>query len=106
MQAAAVDKNGAVKTFFTLIKGFVATGMLFLPKGFNNGGYLFSSLTVVASAVMTFYCAYILLQMKVAFSGSISDIGLRALGTKGKAAVDVALASSQVRQLLLGIYFR
>eukprot|EP00345_Euplotes_harpa_P007186 CAMPEP_0168323650 /NCGR_PEP_ID=MMETSP0213-20121227/3607_1 /TAXON_ID=151035 /ORGANISM="Euplotes harpa, Strain FSP1.4" /LENGTH=143 /DNA_ID=CAMNT_0008325761 /DNA_START=25 /DNA_END=453 /DNA_ORIENTATION=- len=26
-------KIGPVKTFFTLIKGFVATGVLFLPKG-------------------------------------------------------------------------
>jgi hypothetical protein len=36
-------KIGPLSTFFTLIKGFVATGVLFLPKGWVNGGWLFSS---------------------------------------------------------------
>lgn len=36
-------KIGPLKTFFTLIKGFVAAGILFLPKGWCNGGWLFST---------------------------------------------------------------
>lgn len=36
-------KIGPVKTFFTLLKGFVAAGVLFLPKGWVNGGWLFST---------------------------------------------------------------
>lgn len=42
-------KIGPVKTFFTLIKGFVAAGVLFLPKGWRNGGWLFSTITLLLS---------------------------------------------------------
>jgi hypothetical protein len=38
-----VGKIGPLKTFFTLMKGFVATGVLFLPKGWKSGGWLFST---------------------------------------------------------------
>lgn len=39
-------KIGPLKTFFTLFKGFVATGVLFIPKGFRNGGWLFSTIAL------------------------------------------------------------
>ena len=42
-------KIGPAKTFFTLIKGFVAAGVLFLPKGWRNGGWLFSTITLLLS---------------------------------------------------------
>ena len=42
-------KIGPMATFFTLIKGFVATGVLFLPKGWVNGGWLFSSVAMLMS---------------------------------------------------------
>jgi hypothetical protein len=36
-----VKKLGTMATFFTLIKGFIATGCLYLPKSFVNGGWGF-----------------------------------------------------------------
>ncbi|KAK3724734.1 hypothetical protein LTR37_000782 [Vermiconidia calcicola] len=33
---------GTMKTFFTLLKAFIGTGIMFLPKAFRNGGILFS----------------------------------------------------------------
>ena len=46
-------KIGPVGTFFTLVKGFVASGILFLPKGWRNGGWLFSSVTLFFSSIFT-----------------------------------------------------
>jgi hypothetical protein len=42
-------KIGPMSTFFTLLKGFVATGVLFIPKGFVTGGWLFSSIALFLS---------------------------------------------------------
>ena len=49
-------KLGPVATFFTLVKGFVATGVLFLPKGWRNGGWLFSSSALVMSCIFSSIC--------------------------------------------------
>jgi solute carrier family 36 (proton-coupled amino acid transporter) len=38
------------KSFFTLLKASIGTGIMFLPKAFNNGGILFSSITLVIVA--------------------------------------------------------
>jgi solute carrier family 36 (proton-coupled amino acid transporter) len=46
-------KVGPAGTFFTLLKGFVASGVLFLPKGFVTGGWLFSSVTLFLSCILT-----------------------------------------------------
>ena len=70
-----LQKMGPVKTFFTLIKGFVATAVLFLPKGFKNGGYIFSPVALTASAILTFYCAVLLLRVRDKARGSFSEIG-------------------------------
>ena len=51
-----VKKQGLLKTFFTLIKGFIGTGILFLPKGFENGGYLFSPIALLFAGALTCYC--------------------------------------------------
>lgn len=46
-------KVGPIGTFFTLLKGFVASGVLFLPKGFVTGGWLFSTIALCISCVLT-----------------------------------------------------
>ena len=48
-----VGKIGPAGTFFTLLKGFVAAGVLFLPKGFVTGGWLFSSAALIFSCFLT-----------------------------------------------------
>ena len=92
----SVQKIGPMKTFFTLIKGFVATAVLFLPKGFKNGGYIFAPVMLTASAALTFYCSLLLLRVREKVRGSFSDLGMRAYGNKGKRLVDIALAISQI----------
>ena len=60
-QAKQVKKLGPIATCFTIFKGFVATGILYVPKDFKNGGYLFTPITLIASLVATLYCAKLLL---------------------------------------------
>jgi amino acid permease len=82
-------------TFFTLIKGFIGTGILFLPKGFKNGGYIFSSGAIFLSLFLTAICTMKLLQArKKNNGGSFTELGIKSMGKWGKIAVDVSLASS------------
>jgi len=40
-QASKVKKLGKTATFFSLLKGFVATAILYLPDSFHKAGWLF-----------------------------------------------------------------
>jgi hypothetical protein len=49
-----VEKLGPVATYFTLIKGFICTGCLYLPKSaFVNGGWFFALLSMTLSGFLT-----------------------------------------------------
>lgn len=48
-------KIGPVGTFFTLLKGFVAAGVLFIPKGFYTGGWGFTSAALLFSCFLTIF---------------------------------------------------
>ena len=62
-------------TFFTLFKGFVATGILYIPGDFYNGGFVFSAAALLLAAVLTLYCANLLLEVNKKIGGSYSEIG-------------------------------
>jgi hypothetical protein len=58
---SVVQKLGPCNTFVTLIKGFVASAILYLPKSFVNGGWGFSIIALVVSCLVTTHCAMLLL---------------------------------------------
>ncbi|KAF8802505.1 hypothetical protein BYT27DRAFT_7226400 [Phlegmacium glaucopus] len=60
---------------FMLLKSFIGTGVLFLGKGFYNGGLLFSSITFVFIACISLYSFLLLVKTKFVVSGSFGDIG-------------------------------
>jgi len=74
---------------FMLLKAFIGTGVLFLGKGFYNGGILFSAITFVFIAAVSLYSFLLLVETKFVVSGSFGDIG----GT---------LYGSWMRYLILG----
>lgn len=81
-----------MQTYFSLIKGFVCTGILYLPKNFKNGGWLWALVSMVLSFFLTLFCMIKLLECKAKTpNGSFSDIGMNAMGKKGKILVDVFL---------------
>ena len=60
---------GPLATCFTIFKGFVATGILYVPKDFYNGGYIFTPITLIASLIVTLYCSKLLLQVNERLGG-------------------------------------
>jgi solute carrier family 36 (proton-coupled amino acid transporter) len=101
-----VKKLSPWGTYFSLLKGFVCTGILYLPKNFKNGGWLWAAISMFLSFVLTLVCAIKLLEAKGKTpGGSFSDIGYNAIGKPGRIMVDVLLSLSQIGFVTAYIYF-
>lgn len=101
-----VKKLGPLATYFSLMKAFVATGCLYLPKSFINGGWLFSCISLITSSIMTCYCAWLILECrKIYGTSNFPEFGLKTYGTLGKTAVNIALAFSQIGFTIAYVYF-
>lgn len=87
-----VGKIGPIKTFFALLKGYCAIVILIIPKAFQNGGYLFSAITLLISCMLTTICT-----LKLVEAGLVtrflnySRITKTALGENAKRLLDVML---------------
>mmetsp|Transcript_9659 Transcript_9659/g.16232 ORF Transcript_9659/g.16232 Transcript_9659/m.16232 type:complete len:125 (+) Transcript_9659:568-942(+) len=91
-----VKKLSNVATFFTLIKAFVCTGCLYLPKSFINGGYGFQIISLVISCIFTMYCSTLILETRTKLKAdSYTEIGEKLYGRMGRVVVDVCLILSQ-----------
>lgn len=84
-----------VRLVATIIKSFIGSGVLFLPKAFANGGSLFSVVMMVVAAVLTQVTIMRLVLCRDVVRGSYGAIGRRAVGRWGEVAVDVSLVLSQ-----------
>ena len=58
-----------------LLKSFVGTGVLFLPKAYKNGGMLFSNVVLLTVAILSYYCFVLLVNTRLKINGSFGDIG-------------------------------
>ena len=63
-----------------LIKSFVGTGVLFLPRAFLNGGMLFSTMVLIGVAIYCFWCFLTLVACGAEVPGEYGDIGERIVG--------------------------
>ena len=101
-----VTKLGPYATAFTIFKGFVCTGILYMPKDFINGGYAFSAACIIGSLIMTLYCANLLLQISEKTGrNDFPSIGFTAFGKPGKIAVDIVLFASQFGFVTAYVFF-
>ena len=102
-----VKLMGPWATAFTLFKGFVCTGILYMPSAFKDGGWLFSLIAMLLALALTLYCIGLLLQTRKKLGGEVSfaEIGVAAYGRTGKLMVDVSLFASQVGFVCAYIYF-
>ena len=97
---------GPWATYFTLIKAFVCTGCLYLPKSFMNGGWLFSCFCLVFSGIFTCHCAMLLIETREKLKcTSFSQVGLLSYGPKGKYLTDLSLVLSQMGFCVAYVYF-
>lgn len=74
-QRAPAGTNTTTGAVLLLLKSFVGTGILFLPRAFLNGGLLFSSLVLLGVSVLSYYAFILLVNTRMKIEGSFGDIG-------------------------------
>jgi proton-coupled amino acid transporter len=67
--------NGSFGAALLLLKSFVGTGVLFLPKAYLNGGMIFSNAVLLFVAILSYYCFVLLVNTRLKVDGSFGDIG-------------------------------
>lgn len=65
---------GTGKAVLLLLKSFVGTGVLFLPKAYSNGGMLFSNLVLLFVAALSYYCFVLLVRTRLKYVGSFGGM--------------------------------
>lgn len=93
------------KTFFVLLKAFIGTGIMFLPKAFNNGGILFSSLCLISVAAISMWAFHLLLKCRTNFGGSYGDIGQAIAGDRMRSIILASITLSQLGFVCTGLVF-
>ncbi|KAL2162714.1 hypothetical protein VTH06DRAFT_6550 [Thermothelomyces fergusii] len=68
-------QNSPMNAALLLLKSFVGTGVLFLPRAYLNGGMLFSNLVLLFVAALSYYCFVLLVSTRLKIEGSFGDIG-------------------------------
>ncbi|KAJ2158229.1 hypothetical protein GGF46_003942 [Coemansia sp. RSA 552] len=84
------------KAFFLLLKAFVGTGVLVLPKAFSNGGLMASVGVVMAVAWYALHCMSILGEVYLKLGGSYSELGSRLFGRWAGKIITVSIVTAQV----------
>ncbi|EDK37766.2 hypothetical protein PGUG_01864 [Meyerozyma guilliermondii ATCC 6260] len=85
------------KAYFLLLKAFVGTGVLFLPKAFSNGGLLFSIVVLSTFGFLSYWCYLILVLAKRAVRvSSFADIGLKLYGPWLQNLILTSIVISQI----------
>ncbi|EGE06100.1 amino acid transporter [Trichophyton equinum CBS 127.97] len=64
-ERAAKATNTSMGAILLLLKSFVGTGVLFLPRAFLNGGMLFSSIVLVAISALSYFCFILLVNTRI-----------------------------------------
>lgn len=68
-------KSSPTGAALVLLKSFVGTGVLFLPRAYLNGGMVLSNLVLLGVAALSYYCFVLLVTSRLKVEGSFGDIG-------------------------------
>lgn len=79
-----------------LLKSFVGTGVLFLPRAYLNGGMIFSNLVLLFVAALSYYCFVLLVNTRLKVDGSFGDIGGILYGKWMRLLILTSIVISQV----------
>ncbi|ORY12092.1 amino acid transporter-like protein [Clohesyomyces aquaticus] len=79
-----------------LLKSFVGTGVLFLPRAFLNGGMLFSNLVLLGVAGLSYYCFVLLVGTRLVVEHSFGDMGYHIYGNWMRNLINFSLVISQI----------
>ncbi|KAG4306429.1 hypothetical protein PORY_000417 [Pneumocystis oryctolagi] len=89
-------KMDLFKAILLLIKTFMGTGLLFLPKAFFSGGILLSPIVLIGIAIISLYCFIVLAKIKYIIPGSFENMGYVIYGSLMKYVILVSIAVSQI----------
>ena len=93
---------GMGETTVAILKAFVGSAVLFLPKGFENGGLIMSNFTLAFMAILCTFCVCRLITCSHLMEGhgrrnaSYGEIAAFSLGPLGARAVNCSLVLSQL----------
>lgn len=87
---AQSNKASTTKAVLLLLKSFVGTGVLFLPKAYSNGGLLFCSVLLALISILSYWCFLLLIASK-------DKVGVSSFGDIGG-----ALYGPHMREIILG----
>lgn len=104
-RAARIGTAGVSQTFFTLLKAFIGTGIMFLPKAFSNGGLAFSTVTMFVVSIVTMIAFHLLLACKQIHSGGYGEIGEAIAGVGMRKLIMGSITFSQLGFVCAGIVF-
>ncbi|KAI4177544.1 MAG: hypothetical protein LQ346_007671 [Caloplaca aetnensis] len=96
---------GTTKSFFTLLKAFIGTGIMFLPKAFKNGGILFSSITLITVSLLSCLSFHLLLLCRRRYGGGYGELGSAIGGPKLRSLILASITLSQIGFVCSGIIF-
>jgi proton-coupled amino acid transporter len=102
---ASVHGTSNKKVFFMLMKAFVGTGVLFLPKAFANGGMAFSIILLILIGWLSLHCMVLLVETSRTLGGSFGDLGEKLYGPGVRSLVLASIAIAQVSYNTVYLYF-
>lgn len=89
-------ETGPMGATLLLLKSFVGTGVLFLPKAYLNGGMLFSNLVLLFVAILSYYCFILLVHSRLKVEASFGDIGGQLYGNWMRNLILGSIVLSQI----------
>ena len=90
-------KTSSLKAFFLLIKAFIGTGVLFLPKAFSNGGLAFCIGLLLIFSVLSYYCYLILAETTILTKiSSFPGMGHHLMGKHMRTLILVSIIVTQI----------
>ncbi|ODV95637.1 hypothetical protein PACTADRAFT_28339, partial [Pachysolen tannophilus NRRL Y-2460] len=97
-QFSDLENNASTfKTFLLLLKAFIGTGVLFLPKSFSNGGLIFSNLMLLVFSLLSYYCFVVLINVRLITNvSSYGNIGLILYGQNFERLILLCIILSQI----------
>ena len=109
---AHVSKSGSagggsstLNAIFLMLKGFIGTGILFLPKAFLHGGLLGSLILLILMAAFSMWGMWLLFNASLVIPGSYQDVMGQLYGSKVKTIVMVSLTFCQYGLVMVYMLF-
>ena len=90
------NNNTPTGAALLLLKSFIGTGVLFLPRAYLNGGMMFSNIVLLGVAALSYYCFILLVNTRLKVEGSFGDMGGILYGKWMRGLILSSVALSQI----------